>query len=54
MALAWFFVFGWSLVVEANIYRHALVIGLPQGILVAVALLALTYIVLHFTFPAQA
>lgn len=52
MALAWFFVFGWSLVVEANIYRHALGIALPQGMLVAVALLAVTYVVLHFAFPA--
>jgi len=54
MALAWFGVFAWSLLVEANIYRHAMVVGLPQGVLVAVALLAVTYVVLHFTFPAPA
>jgi len=47
MALAWFAIFGWSLAVDANIYRHALGISLPIAMLITVMLLAITYIVLE-------
>ncbi len=50
LALIWFLVFGWSLAVDGNIYRHALSIPLAQGVLVAVGLLAVTYVIMQLIF----
>jgi hypothetical protein len=53
LALAWLAVFGWSLAVDANIYRHALSIPLAQGMLVAVVVLGLTYVVMQLVFQGS-
>lgn len=50
LALAWFAVFGWSLLVDANIYRHALAVPLSVAMLITVLLLALTYVIGQFLF----
>jgi len=50
LALAWFVVFGWSLLVDAHIYRHALSIKLSTGVLVAVLLLAVSYVFIEVAF----
>ena len=50
LGLLWFLVFGWSLAVDANIYRHAMEIPLSQAVLVTVMILAVTYVVVEFTF----
>lgn len=50
LALGWFSVFIWSLVVDAHIYRHALSITMSQGMLVAVLLLAASYVLVEFAF----
>jgi len=50
LALAWFSVFFWSLVVDGHIYRHALSITMPQGLLVAVLLLAASFILVELAF----
>jgi len=47
LALVWFVIFGWSLAVDANIFRHALDIAMPIAMLIAVLLLAFTYVVLE-------
>lgn len=47
LALVWFAIFGWSLAVDANIFRHALDIAMPIAVLIAVLLLAATYVVLE-------
>lgn len=47
LAVAWFALFGWSLSVDANIFRHALDISLPIAMLITVMLLAFTFIVLE-------
>ena len=50
LALIWFGIFGWSLAVDANIYRHALSISRAQGVLIAVLLLAATYMAIEAMF----
>ena len=50
LALIWFAIFGWSLAVDANIFRHALNISLPIAMLVTVMLLAITYLALELVF----
>lgn len=50
LALAWFGIFFWSLVVDGHIYRHALSITMAQGLLVAVLVLAATYVMVEFAF----
>lgn len=50
LALLWFFIFGWSLAVDANIFRHALNVTLSTGVLISVLLLALTYVALELAF----
>ncbi len=50
LALAWFSIFFWSLVVDAHIYRHTLSITMPQGMLIAVLLLAASYVLVEFAF----
>ncbi len=51
LALVWFAIFGWSLAVDANIFRHALRISLPIAMLITVLLLAVTYVALELLFP---
>lgn len=50
LGLAWFAVFIWSLVVDAHIYRHALATSMSIGMLVAVLLLAVTYVFVEVAF----
>lgn len=50
LALVWFGIFGWSLAVDANIFRHALGVTMSTGVLIAVLLLAFTYVVLELAF----
>ena len=50
LALVWFGLLGWSLAVEANIFRHALDISLPLGMLVTVMLFAVNYLALELLF----
>jgi hypothetical protein len=50
LALAWFGIFFWSLVVDAHIYKNALSITMAQGMLIAVLLLAASYVLVEFTF----
>lgn len=50
LALVWFGLLGWSLAVEANIFRHALDITLPLGMLVTVMLFAVNYLVIELFF----
>lgn len=50
LAMAWFAIFIWSLLVDGHIYRHALSITMAQGVLIAVLLLAATYVAVEFAF----
>ena len=50
LALVWFALLGWSLAVEANIFRHALDISLPLGMLVTVMLFAVNYLAIELLF----
>lgn len=50
MFLVWFAIFGWSLAIDAHILRHALSVSMSTGVLLAVLLLAATYMVLEFAF----
>lgn len=50
LAMAWFGVFIWSLAVDGHIYRHALSITMAQGVLIAVLLLAASYVLARFAF----
>jgi hypothetical protein len=52
LALIWFGVFLWSLLVDAHIYRHALSITMSLGVLVAVVVFALNFFVIEALFPA--
>ena len=48
LVLAWFSVFFWSLLVEAHIYSNAMRITRSQGVLVAVLLMAGSYVMIEF------
>lgn len=50
LAIVWFALLGWSLAVEANIFRHALDISLPLGMLVTVMLFAVNYLAIELLF----
>ena len=50
LLMAWFGVFFWSLVVDAHIYKNALSITMAQGMLIAVLLLASSYVLIEFAF----
>ncbi len=50
LALIWFAVFIWSLFVDANIYRHALSVALPMGMLITVLMLAASYVLIEMIF----
>ncbi len=52
MATLWLGLFVWSLVVDAHIYRSALSITMSLGMLLAVVLFALNFIVIDALFPA--
>lgn len=51
LGFLWFVIFGWSLAVDANIFRHALDIAMPIAMLITVLLLAITYVALSLVFP---
>lgn len=50
LALCWFGVFIWSLFVDANIYRNALSVPLPVGMLITVLTLAASYVLIEMLF----
>jgi len=50
LALVWFSLFFWSLVVDAHIYKNAMSITMAQGMLIAVLLLAASYVLVEFSF----
>lgn len=53
LAMAWFAVFFWSLMVDAHIYKNALSITRAQGMLIAVLLLASSYVLIEFAFKTS-
>ncbi|MEJ8568772.1 hypothetical protein [Elongatibacter sediminis] len=54
LGLIWLGIFLWSLFVDAHIYRHALSITMSLGVLVAVTVFALNFLVIEALFPAPA
>jgi hypothetical protein len=52
MATLWLGLFIWSLIVDAHIYRSALSITMSLGVLLAVVLFAVNFIVIDALFPA--
>ena len=48
----WFGVFVWSLLVDGHIYRHALSTTMRLGMLIAVLIFALNFLVMGALFPA--
>ena len=50
LALIWFTVFIWSLLVDAHIYRHALTVPFAVGMLVTVLILAASYVLIEMLF----
>ena len=52
IAALWLGLFIWSLVVDAHIYRSALSTTMSVGVLIAVMLFALNFIVIDALFPA--
>ena len=50
LALFYLILFGWSLVVDAHIYRHAMAINMSLGVLVAVLIFALNFIFIETMF----
>jgi lysylphosphatidylglycerol synthetase-like protein (DUF2156 family) len=54
VATLWLVLFIWSLMVDAHIYRSSLSITMSLGILVAVLLFALNFIVVDALFPPPA
>jgi hypothetical protein len=51
LVLVWLTTFAWSLVVDAHVYRRALSTTMSLGILIAVLLFALNFIVMETLFP---
>ena len=49
LALAWFGIFFWSLVVDAHIYKNAMSVTMAQGMLIAVLLLAASYVLVELS-----
>jgi hypothetical protein len=52
LAMLWFGLFIWSLVVDAHIYRSALSTTMSIGVLVAVLIFALNFIIIDALYPA--
>jgi len=50
LALFYLVIFGWSLAVDAHIYRHALSIKMNIGVLLAVLIFAVTFMLLNAVF----
>ena len=50
LALFYLVIFGWSLAVDAHIYRHALSIKMNIGLLLAVLIFAVTFMLLNAVF----
>jgi len=50
LAVAYFGLFAWSLLVDGNIYRHALSIKMGPGVLVAVLIFAVNFILISAVF----
>lgn len=50
LALLWLGVFFWSLTVDAHIYRSALSITMSVGMLIAVVIFGINFLVLEFLF----
>jgi hypothetical protein len=50
LALLYFGLFGWSLAVDAHIYRHALSIKMSMGVLLAVLIFAANFTLLRVVF----
>jgi len=50
LAMAWFAVFIWSLLVDAHIYRNALSVPFSMGMLVTVLILAASYVLIEVIF----
>lgn len=50
LAMVWFCVFIWSLLVDANIYRYALAVALSTGVLISVLTLAVSYMLIEMFF----
>jgi hypothetical protein len=50
LALFYLVIFGWSLAVDAHIYRHALSIKMNIGVLLAVLIFALNFMLLNAVF----
>jgi len=50
LALVWFAVFIWSLLVDAHIYRNALSVPFAMGMLVTVLILAASYVLIEMVF----
>jgi len=50
LAIVWFAVFIWSLLVDAHIYRNALAVSFATGMLVTVLILAASYVMIEMLF----
>jgi uncharacterized membrane protein YfcA len=50
LVIAWFGIVIWSRVIDAHIYRHALSVSMSRGLLVAVLLLAASYMLVRELF----
>lgn len=50
LAMVWFAVFIWSLLVDAHIYRSALAVPFATGMLVTVLILAASYVLIEMLF----
>lgn len=50
LAIIWFAIFIWSLMVDAHIYRHALTVPFAVGMLVTVLILAASYVLIEMLF----
>lgn len=50
LALIYFGIFFWSIAVAANIYRHALSVNMSQGVLIAVLIIAASYVLMEAAF----
>lgn len=53
LVLVWIGAFVWSLLVDAHIYRRALSINMSLGMLVAVLIFALNFVVVEQLFPPE-
>ena len=52
LVMLWFGAFIWSLLVDAHIYRRAMSLPMRLGMLIAVLIFALNFIVIQMVYPA--